>query len=251
MILYDSRPANSSSPRMRRAKTPFARCPCTKPAICAAAVNHPHHINPMNHSSNKCQPALIHALIPVNPSIHRKKASSPACARPAPRRARPPPATPSAVIHPKFHAQSHIISRRTLIQLSYLPTHPTAAVKLPTWIPFETRSLRAHKATESWPSHLPLRNTHFAIRITQYPIQKKRVPAVDAHWICMPCPMRLQSKHIAIGFGPALTIRRPCTPWPGLRALLSLPLHTDDPLLSRPQPPERETGKNSISLFER
>ncbi len=111
MILYDSRAANSSSPRMRRAKTPFARCPCTKPAICAAAVNHPHHINPMNQSSNKCQPALINALIPVNPSIRRKRASSAACARPAPRRPRPPPATPSAVMRPKFLAQSHVISR--------------------------------------------------------------------------------------------------------------------------------------------
>ena len=67
MILYDSRAANAPSPRMRRAKTPFARCPCTKPAICAGAVNHPHHINCVNHSSNKCQRALAHALIPVQP----------------------------------------------------------------------------------------------------------------------------------------------------------------------------------------
>ena len=78
MILYDPRAANAPSPRMRRAKTPFARCPCTKPAICAGAgagaVNHPHHINCMNHSSNKCQPALIHALTPVNPSIRRQRA---------------------------------------------------------------------------------------------------------------------------------------------------------------------------------
>ena len=63
---------------MRRAKTPFARCPCTKTAICAAAVNHPHHIN-ANHSSDKCQQPLVHALIPVNPSIRRKRASSGLC----------------------------------------------------------------------------------------------------------------------------------------------------------------------------
>ena len=104
------------------------------------------------------------AFLPVNPSIRRKKTSSPACARPAPRRALPPPATPSAVINPKFHAQFHINCRRTLIQLSCLPTHPTAPVRLSTPIPFETRTLRAHKATESWPSRLPLRNAHYPIR---------------------------------------------------------------------------------------
>ena len=76
---------------MRRAKTPFARCQCAKPAICAGAVNHPHHINCMNHSSDKCQPALVHALIPVNPSIRRKRASSSARTRPARPRARPSP----------------------------------------------------------------------------------------------------------------------------------------------------------------
>ena len=120
--------------RLPAARIPlrFARFPCTKTAICAAAVNHPHHINHVNHSSDKCQRALVHALIPVNPSIRRKRASSPTRTRPPRPRPRPPPATPSAVIHPKFHAQSHVISRRTLIQLSHLPTHPTAKGKLPT-----------------------------------------------------------------------------------------------------------------------
>ena len=32
------RPANAPSPRMRRAKTPFARCPCTQTAIRAGAL---------------------------------------------------------------------------------------------------------------------------------------------------------------------------------------------------------------------
>ena len=116
MILYDSRAANSPSPRMRRAKTPFARCPCTKPAICAGAgagaVNHPHHMNHMNHSSNKCQPALIHALTPVNPSIRRQRASRAPCTRPPRPRARPSPSHPSAAMRPKFLAQSHTISRK-------------------------------------------------------------------------------------------------------------------------------------------
>ena len=106
------RAANAPSPRMRRAKTPFARCPCTKTAICAGAVNHPHHINCMNHSSNKCQPALVHALTPVNPSIRRQKASSAPCTRPPRPRARPSPSHPSAVMRPKFLAQSHTISRK-------------------------------------------------------------------------------------------------------------------------------------------
>ena len=89
MISYGLRAANSSSPRMRRAKTPFARCPCTKPAIFAGAVNHPHHINPMNHSSDKCHPS---------------RSACPAAVGPP---ARPPARRPSAVMRPKFLAQSH------------------------------------------------------------------------------------------------------------------------------------------------
>ena len=107
---------------MRRAKTPFARCPCTKPAICAAAVNHPHHINCMNHSSNKCQPALVHALIPVNPSIRRKRASSPACARP-PRPVCRHCAAKTRLVMQNFLpnlTQSLAISRVTLVHL-YVP----------------------------------------------------------------------------------------------------------------------------------
>ena len=66
-----------NSYRLPAARIPlrFAQCPCTQTAIYAAAaavaVNHPHHINCVNHSSNKCQPALANALIPVNPSSHR------------------------------------------------------------------------------------------------------------------------------------------------------------------------------------
>ena len=102
------RPANAPSPRMRRAKTPFARRPCTQTAIRAGALNHPHHTNPMNHSSDKYQPALIHALTPVNPFHPPQKGHQP--------NPYPPPATtrapfdslPTAVMHPKL---SHPISR--------------------------------------------------------------------------------------------------------------------------------------------
>ena len=118
------RVANSPSPRMRRAKTPFARCPCTKTAIRAAgAVNHPHHINCMNHSSNKCQRALVHAPIPVNPSNRRKRATSPTRTRPPRPRARPSPTAASAVMRQKFLpnlTQSLANSRLTLLHL-YVP----------------------------------------------------------------------------------------------------------------------------------
>ena len=96
-----------------RIRLPFARCPCTKTAICAAAaVNHPHHSNHVNHSSNKCQRVLLNALIPVNPSIRRQRASSPTRTRPPRPRARPSPSHPAAVMRQKFLAQSHTISRK-------------------------------------------------------------------------------------------------------------------------------------------
>ena len=97
-----------------RIRLPIARCPCTKTAICAgaAAVNHPHHSNHVNHSSNKCQRVLLNALIPVNPSIRRQKASSPTRTRPPRPRARPSPSHLAAVMRQKFLAQSHTISRK-------------------------------------------------------------------------------------------------------------------------------------------
>ena len=75
---------DSSRQPAGRIRLRFPRFSCTQTAICAVAVNHPNHTNHVNHSSNKCQPALVHALIPVNPSIRRNRASSPACARPPP-----------------------------------------------------------------------------------------------------------------------------------------------------------------------
>ena len=105
-----------------RTRLRFAQCPCTKTAICAGAgaVNHPHHINCMNHSSNKCQPSLIHALIPVNPSIPRKKASSPTRTRPPRPRARPSPTARLPSCAQKFLpnlTQSLAISHLTLLHL--------------------------------------------------------------------------------------------------------------------------------------
>ena len=145
----------------------FARCPCTKTAICAAAVNHPHHINHVNHSSDKCQRALVHALIPVNPSIRRKRASSPARTRPPRPRARPSPAARLPCCAQNFLpnlTHSLVISRVTLVHLPCLSTPPSAAKMLLTSIPFETGTLPANATTVSWPSRLPLRNTKYAIQ---------------------------------------------------------------------------------------
>ena len=68
----------------------------------------------MNHSSDKCQPALVHALIPVNPFIRRARPV------PGPRRdargLRQPPVCRHA---PKtFITQSLVNSRLTLVHLS-------------------------------------------------------------------------------------------------------------------------------------
>ena len=114
-----------NSYRLPAARIPlrFAQCPCTQTAIRAGAVNHPHHINHANHSSNKCQPALVHALTPGNPSIRRKKATSPTRTRPPRPPARPSPSTrlPSCAQNflPNL-TQSLAISRLTLLHL-YVP----------------------------------------------------------------------------------------------------------------------------------
>ena len=100
-----------------RIRLPFARCPCTKPAICAGAVNHPHHTNQVNHSSDKCQPALVHALIPVNPFNRRQRASSPTRTRAAPH-ARPSPASRLPSCAQNFFTQSLVNSRLSLVHLS-------------------------------------------------------------------------------------------------------------------------------------
>ena len=101
-----------------RIRLPFARCPCTKPAICAGAVNHPHHTNCVNHSSDKCQRALVHALIPAQP-LHPPHAAS---TRPAPRRARPSPASRLPSCAQNSYAQSLVNSRVTLVHLEVSST---------------------------------------------------------------------------------------------------------------------------------
>ena len=118
-----------------RIRLRFARFSCTKTAICAAAgaaaVNHPNHTNHVNHSSNKCQPALVHALIPVNPSIRRTRPT------PAPRdHARGLRQPPVCRVAPKISCpishnltQSLVISRVTLVHLS-CPSTPSTATKM-------------------------------------------------------------------------------------------------------------------------
>ena len=86
-----------------RIRLRFARFSCTKTAICAGAVNHPHHTNCVNHSSDKCQRALVHAPIPVNRSI---------------RRVRPSPASRLPSCAQNFFTQSLVNSRLSLVHLS-------------------------------------------------------------------------------------------------------------------------------------
>ena len=94
----------------------FPRFSCTKTAIyagaAAVAVNHPHHTNHVNHSSNKCQPALANALIPVNPFHPPPKGLQPNPHSPAATTRAAFASRPSAVMRPKFLAQSHTISRK-------------------------------------------------------------------------------------------------------------------------------------------
>ena len=80
----------------------------------------------MNHSSDKCQRALVHALIPVNPSIRPKRASSPACARPARPRARPSTATRLPSCAQNFFPISRELSSISRISLvrALIPVQP-------------------------------------------------------------------------------------------------------------------------------
>ena len=84
----------------------FARCPCTKTAICAAAVNHPHHINHVNHSFKQMSTSP-HTCQPLHPP-QKGHQRGPCASR------------PSAVIRPKFLAQSHTISRNSRLTLLHL-----------------------------------------------------------------------------------------------------------------------------------
>ena len=124
----------------------------------------------MNHSSDKCQRALVHALIPVQP-LHPSQQGL----RPNPYS---PPATtraafashPSAVMRPKFFTQSHTFSRnlscisRPSLRSLYISEHRTkrqplqaACGKNPTAIRpvpmHENRDLRRRRRRKSSPSH--------------------------------------------------------------------------------------------------
>ena len=116
LLTFQSIGQRVDSCRLPAARIPlrFAQCPCTKTAIRAGvgAVNHPHHINCMNHSSNKCQRALANALIPVNPFHPPPKGLQPNPHSPAATTRAAFASRPSAVMHPKFLAQSHTISRK-------------------------------------------------------------------------------------------------------------------------------------------
>ena len=118
---------------MRWAKTPFARCPCTKTAIFAGAVNHLNHTNCVNHSSDKCQPALVHALTACQPLHPPPKGLQPGLC--------PPGATtraafdnhPSAVMRQKlFCPISRELSSISRTRAHTCATPPSAAKGPPT-----------------------------------------------------------------------------------------------------------------------
>ena len=107
-----------------RIRLRFARFSCTKTAICAMSVNHPHHINCMNHSSDKCQRALVHALLPVQPLHPPPKALQRGPYSPGPRRdARGLRQPPVCRVAPKIsHTISHNLSCNA--PASRLPINP-------------------------------------------------------------------------------------------------------------------------------
>ena len=104
-----------------RTRLQFARCPCTKPAICAVAVNHPHHTK--SHESQFKQmsssPGTMRSYL-CNLSMRRKRASQrgPHSPRDATRAAFA--SLPSAVMRPKlFHPISRELSSISRPSLGY------------------------------------------------------------------------------------------------------------------------------------
>ena len=122
---FPSAAQRASSPARTRPARPRARpSPATRLPSCAESLFCPIS-RKLSYISRNVRTCLC------NPFNRRRGASSAACARPAPRRGRPPPATPSAVMRPKFLSRSLVNSRVSLVHLSYvrscLSTPPSAA----------------------------------------------------------------------------------------------------------------------------
>ena len=172
-----------------RTRLRFAQCPCTQTAIYAGAgaLNHPHHTNCVNHSSDKCQPALVLALIPVNPSIRRKKASSAARTRPARPPARPSPASRLPCCPPNFsHNLTHslVISRHlsciSPVLTQYAIRNSAPNLLLPPCKSLNHRINCTHsRKTKATAHHLcTLTNVYCLTEHTQ--LQEHNAPAPDA-----------------------------------------------------------------------
>ena len=102
-----------------RIRLPFARCPCTKPAICAGAVNHPHHTKLRKSQFRKMStsPSTSAHTCATFPSAARGLHSP----RAAPRAAFA--SLPSAVMRPKlFHPISRELSSISRPSLGYVDT---------------------------------------------------------------------------------------------------------------------------------
>ena len=169
MILYDSRATNSPSPRIRRAKTPFARL-CSFDGQTPNCASRQYRSRPCRQLSpatrlpscaqNFFARSLVNARATLahlsyersclcHPFNRRRKASSAAHARPPRPRARPSPATRLPSCAQNFFAQSLVNSRVSLAHLSYvrscLSTPPSAAKGPP------ARPVRRHRVSRDAP----------------------------------------------------------------------------------------------------
>ena len=109
----------------------------------------------------------MRSCLSTPPSSAKGPPARPVLARPAPRRARPSPASRLPGCAQNFShnlTQSLVISRVTLLHLACPSTLSNALKMLLTSIPSETGTLRANETVESWPSRLPFRNTKYEIR---------------------------------------------------------------------------------------
>ena len=116
MILYDSRAANSSSPRIRRAKTPFAQLcsfdgqpPLPQPPLPPVVASHPSAVMrpklfcPISRKrSCNARTSLVRALLPVPPLQPPQKGFQRGPCPPGPTTSAVFASLPSAVMHEMF-----------------------------------------------------------------------------------------------------------------------------------------------------
>ena len=141
MILYDSRAANSSSPRIRRAKTPFAQLcsfygqpPIPQPPLPPVVASHPSAVMrpilfcPISRKrSCNARISLVRALLPVPPLQPPQKGFQRGPCPPGPTTSAVFASLPSAVMHEMFldpiSRKLSCIARTSLVR-ALLPVNP-------------------------------------------------------------------------------------------------------------------------------